>query len=333
MAASERLKNVLSHLKHHEDSHIQSTVTSAVPHPLPLDNLTYTLPNHGILTHGQRQFYEENGYVVIPKLVCNHDLETYRQRFQAICEGKVKVPGLTIMRDVSIANSEFVPGEKAITKIQSFTNDDVLFSYCQHEKLLEYVESFVGPNIRAMHTMLINKPPDPGKKSSRHPMHQDLYYFPFRPADRIVCSWTAMQTVNRENGCLVVIPGSHRGQLLEHEYPNWEGGVNSMYYGVRDYDSSKPRLHLEMEAGDTVFFHPLLIHGSGMNKTQGFRKSISSHYASTGCHYIDMNSSTNYANEIVNIAKRRFGNDVELDVADVWKLLSRHVKGEELTLA
>ena len=64
--------------------------------------------------------------------------------------------------------------------------------------------------------------PFPGKKTSRHPMHQDLHYFPFRPAERIVCSWTAMQRVNRENGCLVVMPGSHKGKLLPHEYPKWE---------------------------------------------------------------------------------------------------------------
>jgi hypothetical protein len=36
-----------------------------------------------------------------------------------------------------------------------------------------------------MHTMLINKPPDPGTLTSRHPLHQDLYYFPFRPADKV----------------------------------------------------------------------------------------------------------------------------------------------------
>lgn len=45
-----------------------------------------------------------------------------------------------------------------------------------------------------------------------------------------------------------------------------------MYHGIRDYNTSYPRVHLEMEKGDTVFFHPLLIHGSGMNQTQGFRK-------------------------------------------------------------
>lgn len=129
-------------------------------------------------------------------------------------------------------------------------------------------------------------------------MHQDLHYFPFRPVDKIVCAWTAMEKVNRENGCLVVLPGTHTGTLQEHDYPEWEvgvrllaggpgsvhtislsvthlqGGVNKMYHGVRNYDPQHPRVHLEMERGDTVFFHPLLVHGSGMNQTQGFRKVL-----------------------------------------------------------
>ena len=45
-----------------------------------------------------------------------------------------------------------------------------------------------------------------------------------------------------------------------------------MFYGIQDYDEDCPRVHLVMEKGDTVFFHPLLIHGSGWNKTQGYRK-------------------------------------------------------------
>ena len=53
-----------------------------------------------------------------------------RQRFAEICSGKVKLPGLTVMKDVAIAKSEFVEGEKAVTKIQDFQHDDVLFEYC-----------------------------------------------------------------------------------------------------------------------------------------------------------------------------------------------------------
>ena len=44
-----------------------------------------------------------------------------------------------------------------------------------------------------------------------------------------------------------------------------------MYHGVRDSDPSSSRVHLEMGPGNTVFF-PLLVHGPGMNRTNGFRK-------------------------------------------------------------
>jgi phytanoyl-CoA hydroxylase len=61
-----------------------------------------------------------------------------------------------------------------------------------------------------------------------------------------------------------------------------------MYHGIQKFDPNKDRIHLEMETGkienygvdiralfvlgDTVFFHPLLVHGSGMNRSSGFRK-------------------------------------------------------------
>ncbi|XP_006820280.1 phytanoyl-CoA dioxygenase, peroxisomal-like [Saccoglossus kowalevskii] len=251
----------------------------------------------------------------------------------------MKAPfGLTIMRDVSIAKSEFVAGKKAITKIQNFQNVPELMEYCALPEVTKYAKAFIGPNIMAMHTMLINKPPDPGTKSSRHPMHQDLYYFPFRPAERIVCSWTAMEKVHRKNGCLVVLPGTHRGEMLEHGYPKWEGGVNKMYHGILDYSPDQPRVHLEMEAGDTVFFHPLLIHGSGMNRTDGFRKSISCHYASSDCQYIDTSGSIQdfISDEMTSLVndrmKKRGIKDYKITFADIWRMKGRLVHGREGTL-
>ena len=59
--------------------------------------------------------------------------------------------------------------------------------------------------------------------------------------------------------------------LLQHDYPDWEGGVNKMYHGIRGMED-RERVHLHMEKGDTVFFHPLLVHGSG-NPRQ-FKKSV-----------------------------------------------------------
>lgn len=288
--------------------------------------------NSDRLSREQRLFYEENGFIVIPKLVPLECLEKYKHRFQEICDGKVHIPGLTVMKDVSFNKDK--PSERIINKVQDFIFDDVLFEYCRLSQILEYVECFCGSNIKAMHTMLINKPPDAGTLTSRHPLHQDLHYFPFRPADKIVCAWTAMEKVNRENGCLVAIPGTHKGELLQHGYPDWEHGVNKMYHGVRnmDEDQMDRRVYLEMEAGDTVLFHPVLIHGSGANKTNGFRKAISCHFASADCHYIDIRGTTQeiVANEILDIAKKK-GLDVD-DYKYIWQIRGRLVRGTESSL-
>lgn len=232
----------------------------------------------------ERDAYERDGYLVARGLFGADELEPWHRRFLEIVSGRVApAAGMLVMRDVMVAKGAVVPGspEEAIAKVQDFHNDPVLFGYATNPKLLDHVEAFVGPDIKSIHTMLINKPPG---VDGRHALHQDLLYFPFRPADRIVATWTAIERCTRENGCLAVVPGSHRGPLLEHEDPDWEW-VNRAYFGAKGAPREQ-RVHLEMEPGDTVFFHPKLLHGSGRNRTRGFRRAISAHFASAACRYL-----------------------------------------------
>ncbi|XP_048466374.1 phytanoyl-CoA dioxygenase, peroxisomal isoform X2 [Rhincodon typus] len=218
MSAAARLKILQQHLT----SGVIAVPTSGEINPnAHHGRLCYTLENR-VLTPEQRLFYEENGFLLIKKLVSDENIELFREEFERICRREVEVPGLIIMRDVSISKTEYGPDQQAISKIQSFENNETMFKYCCLPEILKYVHCFTGPNIMAMHTMLINKPPDTGAKTSRHPMHQDLHYFPFRPADQIVCAWTAMERVDRNNGCLVVLPGTHKGRLEQHDYPEWK---------------------------------------------------------------------------------------------------------------
>ena len=87
-----------------------------------------------------------------------------------------------------------------------------------------------------------------------------------------------MEKINRLNGGLVVMPGTHNKELLPHQYPQWEGKLNKGFLGIVGLDQIMKEgiqlEYLEMEAGDTVFFHPLLCHGSGRNQTDHFRKVI-----------------------------------------------------------
>jgi len=217
-------------------------------------------------------------------------------------------------------------GEHLIIKIQDFLHDEIFFTkYGSHPKIIEIVKNIVGSNITGIHSMLINKPPDTTVDLSRHPLHQDQHYFPFRPCERICASWTAMEKIDEMNGCLFVIPGSHKSKLYPHDYPS--NGVNKAYHGVKGFDNV-PKVNLIMEKGDTVFFHPLLLHGSGPNLTKGFRKAISVHYADTNCYFIDVKGTTqeNIAREIEQMSAKR---GVKADIVDVWKIKSRLISGEE----
>jgi phytanoyl-CoA hydroxylase len=238
-----------------------------------------------LLSAEQRRRYETQGYLLVRDLFATGELARWRTRFAEIVErGAQRAEGMLVMRDVMVAKGAVHPGSasESIAKLQDFENDPVLFEYVQHPRLLDQVEAFVGGDVASIHTMLINKPPG---VDGRHPLHQDLLYFPFRPADQIVAAWTALEPSTRENGCLVVVPGTHRGELLPHANPDWEY-LNTGYFGATGVGAETERVHLEMQPGDTVFFHPLLLHGSGQNRSSGFRRAISAHYASAACRFL-----------------------------------------------
>lgn len=80
-------------------------------------------------------------------------------RFDDIVANRASQEGLTIMYDVK--------DKKSVNKIQNLQFDPVFLEYLKYEKILDIVECFTGPNILAIHNMLIAKPPDIGYGSSR----------------------------------------------------------------------------------------------------------------------------------------------------------------------
>jgi len=242
----------------------------------------------GGLSEEQVAEYWKRGLVVVPGLLGRDKLDRYVQRLEAIVSGEVApAEGMLVMRDVMVAKGAVEPRTRmaGIAKIQDFERDPELYSYALEPALLDCVEGLIGREVLSIHTMLINKPPG---VDGRHPLHQDLFYFPFRPADAIVASWTAINPCRENNGCLFAIPGSHKGELREHAEPGWEY-VNLLYWEAKRgaaEDLLPEPVPLIMDPGDTVFFHPLLLHGSGVNRTDGFRRSISAHYASDACRAV-----------------------------------------------
>lgn len=278
------------------------------------------LPNTYLVSDEQRQFYDENGYLVIKGLLDFASLYNYKQRFLQFCKGTVDKGNITIVKEVSLRDKG-VTGENLINKLHEIHFDDVFMTYTEHPRIISVVSQFIGSDIRVMNSMFINKPPG----SVSHPPHQDLYYFPFRPVEKIIAAWTAVDDVTVENGCLYVIPKSHKQGILYPHAPLT--GASRLYHGIKHSvpgSDQDPRVDLEMSPGDTVFFHPLLVHGSGANVSGRHRKSVTAHYASEHCEYINPRGTVqeDIAVEIETEAERR---GFRLSFEDTWKMKSKPV--------
>jgi len=234
-----------------------------------------------MLSPEQRDLYWQNGFVLLSALFDAAELEHFESRFVDIVEGRCSIPEtMTLMRDVAFVkgNARGDSPLHEVNKILGFEDDEILYRHSLHPRLLSAVRDLLGPELFTLTTNVFNKPPG---VDGRHPLHQDLRYFSLRPEDGIVAAWTAITPTRRENGCLALIPGSHRQGLREHGDPGWSE-VNYGFFAAQDVDL-RGREHLEMAPGDTLLFHPLLVHGSGRNRSGNFRRAISTHYASADC--------------------------------------------------
>ncbi len=247
-------------------------------------------PEPGILSRvelepAQKQQYARDGYLLLRALIAREKLARFNARFEDLVLGRAARSGqMVVMDDVMVVRGEVTPVTPLhrVNKILSFEDDPVLFAYAEDPRLLAVVRSLIGAQLRTISTNIFNKPPG---VDGRHPLHQDLRYFAIRPADGIVAAWTAIDPCNRDNGCLAVLPGSHLAGLHRHGNPDWEH-VNHGFFAADDIDPTA-RVHIAMEPGDTLLFHPLLVHGSGHNRSEGFRRAISVHYASADCRRPD----------------------------------------------
>ncbi|KAG6458423.1 probable phytanoyl-CoA dioxygenase [Manduca sexta] len=284
------------------------------------------LPDSYKLSAEQRKYYDDNGYFVIKELIDFASLYSYKQRFSQMAKGLVATAA-TIIKEPSLVEKKLNP-EDYINKIQDIAYDDVFVQYAQNPRLLDVVSQLIGDDVTAVHSMIINKPPGTG----RHPPHQDLFYFPFRPADKIVAAWTAIDDVTTDNGCLFVIPGSHKKETLYAHGNVPDSG--KMFHGILDEDRVAPvgeRVPLEMSPGDTVFFHPYLVHGSGPNVSKNYRKAITFHFANNHCHYIDVKGTVQEvaADDVMGVAKKK---GFEIAYQDIWRYKSRLIKGVKSNL-
>ena len=91
-----------------------------------------------------------------------------------------------------------------------------------------------------------------------------------------MAAWMALDPCDRENGCIRVVPGSHRLPVLCTRQADTTVSFTDV---TVDVPKSAPIAPVEMAAGDVLFFNGSLIHGSYPNTTADrFRRALIGHY-------------------------------------------------------
>ncbi|GGW70784.1 phytanoyl-CoA dioxygenase family protein [Streptomyces caelestis] len=138
-------------------------------------------------------------------------------------------------------------------------------------RLRTVLEVLLGEEALAAQSMFYFKPP--GARGQA--LHQDNFYLRVEPGT-CVAAWLACDMIDRENGGLEVVPGTHRMDLFCPQEA--DAGVSF----AREYVPPPPGLAavpVGMEPGDVLFFNGSLVHGSQPNRAADrFRRSFIGHY-------------------------------------------------------
>lgn len=164
--------------------------------------------------------------------------------------------------------------ELAVRKIMTFTeHGPALKAIAQHPAIVGAVEELVGESVEVLQEMALLKPPHVGREK---PWHQDNAYFKLGPPEKVAGVWIALDKATAENGCMQVVPGTHRRGPVAH-------------FHIRDCQIPDDRVEVSrrvcvpLEPGSLMIFSGLLHHGTPDNNSPSRRRALQYHYAAKSC--------------------------------------------------
>lgn len=143
-------------------------------------------------------------------------------------------------------------------------------------RIVDALVSVIGPNVKAMQSMLFVK--SEGKPGQA--WHQDEYFIPTRDRS-LTAAWIALDDATVENGCLWVLPGSHRRGVIyparAQDDPRFDCTTEAFDFPYRDEEA----VPVEIPAGTALIFNGYLLHRSLQNSGRhGYRRALANHYMS-----------------------------------------------------
>jgi phytanoyl-CoA hydroxylase len=227
-----------------------------------------------------RVAFERDGYVRLPAFADQATCDAMLDRVVALtrqhAEGQGRVGLVLPEANLAASASAALQPEDLVSKVFLLHRDEVFGAFARDPRVTDLVAELVAPQLDCFLSQFIFK--NPGAWGQ--PWHQDGYYFPFEPARPIVGVWLAVTEATLGNGCLHVLPGSHREPVHEH-VPDRRPNANIGYVEIVDHDMSGA-VPVLMEPGDLLLFDSHLMHRSTDNTTDGIRAAMVYHYAATG---------------------------------------------------
>jgi non-haem Fe2+, alpha-ketoglutarate-dependent halogenase len=167
-----------------------------------------------------------------------------------------------------------------------------------HPRLLDCLEDLLGPVILLRHTRIFYKY---GQSASWVGWHQDGYTERLADA-KVPAIWLGLTEATVENGCLRVVPRSHRLGIISHRMREAHDDLASSSMSDSQPDPAVGNenersvklaklpagldapFEVVMKAGEMSFHHPLVLHGSNPNASTGPRIGLSATYSTPSHH-------------------------------------------------
>lgn len=219
------------------------------------------------VTQAVVQAYRENGFVLF------HD-----QLFPA-----EKLARLTQIFEEHLAEK----GEKLSDELDTpHFRDPRLLEFLLDERVLDLVQLFIGENIGLFSSHFISKDPFKGRAT---PWHEDSAFWKihFDRFDKIITIWLAIDRSTRENGCMRVIPGTHRGGFSD--YQDVDSGTNTFYSEIKNPIDESKAVYFELERGEFSLHDSRIIHGALANTSPLRRCGYTMRYFATD-HKVDLST-------------------------------------------
>jgi len=148
--------------------------------------------------------------------------------------------------------------------------DETTLDWLIDVRLRTRLTELLGAEPFAVQSMLYFKPPG----SRGQALHQDNFYLRAEPGT-CIAAWMALDRADVDNGCMSLVPGSHRWPLLCTEKADTKVSFTDVTVPV---PVGTPTYTAVMEPGDVLFFLGSLVHGSGPNTSDRFRRALIGHY-------------------------------------------------------